>query len=127
MARKGKRAAKKSKTKKRAVKRGKTRTAKAKTKTKSRSRRKTVSSPSASSRNMQEPIPAQPAGRIGLRRPSNKPRAPGPKEPREISQAEPDARFGDARQPEANAREHPDGSIPPLERRPAYKNTDEGF
>lgn len=86
-----------------------------------------MSSPSASARNMQEPIPAQPAGRIGLRRPSNKPKAPGPKEPREIAQGEPDARFGDARQPEANAREHPDGSIPPLERRPAYKNTDEGF
>jgi hypothetical protein len=85
-----------------------------------------VSAPS-SPRNMNEPIPAQPAGRIGLRRPSNKPKAPGPKAPREISQAEPDARFGDQREPEANAREHPDGSIPPLERRPAYKNTDERF
>lgn len=86
-----------------------------------------MSSPSASSRNMREPIPAQPAGRIGIRRPSNKPRAPRPKEPREISQAEPDARFDDARESETTAREHPDGSVPPLERRPGYRNTDEGF
>jgi hypothetical protein len=86
-----------------------------------------VSSPSTSARNMREPIPAQPAGRIGLRRPSNKPKAPGTAQRREISQTEPDARFGDPRDPEANAREHPDGSIPPLERKPAYRNTDEGF
>lgn len=86
-----------------------------------------MASPSTSARNMQEPIPAQPAGRIGLRRPSNKPKAPGPKETREIAQAEPDARFGDQREPESTAREHPDGSRPPMERKAGYKNTDEGF
>ena len=86
-----------------------------------------MSSTASSPRNMSEPIPAQPAGRIGMRRPSNKPKMPGPKQPREISLAEPDARFDDAREPEANAREHPDGSMPPMERRPGYKNTDEGF
>jgi hypothetical protein len=131
MARKAARAPSRKLTRKRPAKRARSRTVKAgakkRTKAKASRRTKPVSSPSATSRNMQEPIPAQPAGRIGLRRPSNKPKAPGPKEPREISQAEPDARFGDARVPESNAREHPDGSIPPLERRPSYKNTDEGF
>jgi hypothetical protein len=125
----------KSKTKKATTKRNKVRNPKAKTKKRAKPKPRSakprradaVSSPSTSARNMQEPIPAQPAGRIGLRRPSNKPKAPGPKQPREISQAEPDARFGDARQPESNAREHPDGSIPPLERKPPYKNTDESF
>lgn len=86
-----------------------------------------MSAPVSSPRNMSEPIPTQPAGRIGMRRPSNKPKMPGPKVPRELAQAEPDARFGDAREPEANAREHPDGSMPPMERKAGYKNTDEGF
>lgn len=86
-----------------------------------------MSVPVSSPRNMNEPIPAQPAGRIGMRRPSNKPKSPGPKQPRELAQQEPDARFGDVREPEANAREHPDGSMPPMERRTGYKNTDEGF
>jgi hypothetical protein len=86
-----------------------------------------MSSPATATRNIKEPIPAQPAGRIGMRRPSNRPKKPGPKEPREIAQGEPDARFGDEREPETTAREHPDGSVPPLERRTGYKNTDEGF
>jgi len=80
-----------------------------------------------SARRQQEPIPAEPAGRIGVRRPSNEPKAPGSREPREIAQAEPDARFGDRREPEADARERPGGSMPPLERRAGYKNTDEQF
>ena len=141
MARKAARAkGRKSKTRKRPAKRAKFRRApKAKARrapkatTKKRAKRpqakreRSVSTPVSSPRNMNEPIPAQPAGRIGMRRPPNKPKMPAPKAPRELAQAEPDARFGDAREPEANAREHPDGSMPPMERKAGYKNTDEGF
>ena len=134
MARKTARAkGRKSKTRKGATKRAKTRRTTAKAKTKKRAKRpqakrvRSVSTPVSSPRNMNEPIPAEPAGRIGMRRPPNKPKMPVPKAPRELAQAEPDARFGDAREPEANAREHPDGSMPPMERKAGYKNTDEGF
>jgi hypothetical protein len=64
---------------------------------------------------------------MGMRRPSNQPKPPGQNEPRELAQAEPDARFDDPRKPESMAREHPDGSAPPLERHTQYKNTDEPF
>jgi hypothetical protein len=72
-------------------------------------------------------VPASPSGQIGQSRPSNQPKPPGKREPREIAQAEPDARFDDPRNPEANAREHPEGSMPPMERRVGYRNTDEGL
>ena len=72
-------------------------------------------------------IPSEPSGQIGLRRPSNEPKAPGPSVPRELAQAAPDARFDDPRKAESTAREHPDGSAPPLERVTQYKNTDEPF
>ena len=109
-----------------AKKRAKTTRKAAPKKTAKRGGRTKRSMKTRSARNSNERIPAEPAGRIGPRRPSNKPRMPGASEPRELAQAEPDARFGDRRQPQANAREHPDGSMPPLERR-GYKNTDEGF
>lgn len=116
---------KKAQTKKRRVKRGKAKAAPGK-KVKT-SRRKSVSTSAKSARRQREPIPADPAGRVGLRRPSNEPRAPGKREPREIAQAEPDARFDDPRRPDANAREHLDGSMPPMERKTGYRNTDEQF
>lgn len=68
-------------------------------------------------------VPASPSGQIGKKRPPNK--RPRRKEPHEIAKDEPDARFGDERQPNSDAREGPDGEVPPLERRPGYKNTDE--
>lgn len=70
-----------------------------------------------------EPIPAEPAGRIGLRRPSNVPFPPGRDNgPREIAQAEPDARFDDRREPGRTAHDFPDGEEPS-----GYKNTNEKF
>jgi hypothetical protein len=116
---------KKSKTKKRRVKPAKARAA---TKRKAKvSPRKSVSTSTKSARRQSEPIPADPAGRVGIRRPSNQPKPPGRSEPRELAQAEPDARFDDPRRPENNAREHSDGSMPPMERKAGYKNTDEQF
>ena len=123
--RKRKTAKKKAQTKKRGVKRSKAKAApRKKLKT---SRRRSVGTSTKSAKTQNEPIPAEPAGRIGLRRPSNEPKAPGKTEPREIAQAEPDARFDDPRRPEANVREHPDGSMPPMERKAGYRNTDEQF
>jgi hypothetical protein len=110
------------KAKKRGVKRGKAKAARRK-KAKP-NRRKSVG---RAARRQNEPIPAEPAGRIGLRRPSNQPKPPGKSEPRELAQAEPDARFDDPRRPENNAREHPDGSMPPMERKAGYRNSDEQF
>ena len=124
MARKTKRKSKAGKAKKRAKsRRSKRRAATAKAKT---SRSKPRSAAVKSARRQKEPIPAEPAGRIGLRRPSNLPKPPGPGEPRELAQAEPDARFGDRREPENDARD-PEGTVerPQGERR--YKNTDEPF
>jgi hypothetical protein len=72
-------------------------------------------------------IPSEPAGQIGLRRPLNQLKPPGQNSPRELAQAAPDARFDDPRRPQSTAREHPDGSAPPLERFTQYKNTDEPF
>lgn len=126
MARKAKRKKKAAKAKKRGAKRAKKgakrRVAKAKAKT-----QRTGSSSSATrkaARRQKEPIPAEPAGRIGLQRPSNLPKPPGQNEPRELAQAEPDARFGDRRQPEENARDPEEAAErSPDERR--YKNTDE--
>ena len=116
---------KKSKTRKRRVKPAKARAAsKRKAKT---SRRKSVGTSTKSARRQSEPIPADPAGRVGIRRPSNQPKPPGRSEPRELAQAEPDARFDDPRRPENNAREHPDGSMPPMERKAGYRNSDEQF
>jgi hypothetical protein len=116
---------KKSKTKKRRVKPAKARAA---TKRKAKaSPRKSVSTSTKSARRQSEPIPADPAGRVGIRRPSNQPKPPGRSQPRELAQAEPDARFDDPRRPENNAREHPDGSMPPMERKAGYRNTDEQF
>ena len=115
---------KKSKTRKRRVKPAKARAAsKRKAKT---SRRKSVGTSTKSARRQSEPIPADPAGRVGIRRPSNQPKPPGRPAPRELAQAEPDARFDDPRR-ENNAREHPDGSMPPIERKAGYRNTDEQF
>lgn len=91
------------------------------------SRRKSVGTSTKSARRQNEPIPADPAGRVGLRRPSNQPKLPGRSAPRELAQAEPDARFDDPRRPENNAREHPDGSMPPMERKAGYRNSDEQF
>ena len=72
-------------------------------------------------------IPASPSGRIGERRPSNQPKPPGRSEPRELAQSEPDARFGDQRAPENDAREDPEGTVPSIRRDARYKNTDEGI
>jgi hypothetical protein len=103
---------------KRSAKRKKSKTGKSKT-GKSRSARSVT-------RRQKEPIPAEPAGRIGIRRPSNQPKPPGRSEPRELAQAEPDARFGDLRQPEDNARD-PAATERETGRDRGYKNTDEGF
>jgi hypothetical protein len=130
----------KTKSRKRAPSKAKPRTAKFKTARRGARPRKARTSPSTrqaktrqgtrnasrpslkSQAKQAEPIPAEPAGRIGLRRPSNEPKAPGPKEPRELAQAEPDARFDDRREPERTAHDFPDGIDPS-----GYKNTDEKF
>jgi hypothetical protein len=117
---------KKSKPSKRRVKRAKKRAASKRKKAKA-SPRKSVGTSTKSARRQSEPIPADPAGRVGIRRPSNQPKSPRRPEPRELAQAEPDARFDDPRRPENNAREHPDGSMPPMERKAGYRNTDEQF
>jgi len=117
---------KKSKTRKRRVKPAKARAASKRKKVKA-SPRKSVGTSTKSARRRGEPIPADPAGRVGVKRPSNQPKPPGRSEPRELAQAEPDARFDDPRRPENNAREHPDGSTPPMERKAGYRNTDEQF
>ena len=120
--RKAKRSKKKArKPKKRVAKRATKRSAK-------RKKSKTGKSRPARSvtRRQKEPIPAEPAGRIGIRRPSNQPKPPGRSEPRELAQAEPDARFGDLRQPEDNARD-PAATEREAGRDRGYKNTDEGF
>jgi hypothetical protein len=130
MARKAKRKAK-TKKKKRTVKRARKRTGRrvakteAKSKTKSR-RAKSSSGTSKAARRQKEPIPAEPAGRIGIQRPSNRPKPPGQSEPRELAQAEPDARFDDRRQPEENARD-PGADSEEIGRDTNYKNTDERF
>ena len=124
MARKTKRKSKAGKAKKRAKSRSsKRRAATAKAKT---SRSKPKSAAAKSVRRQKEPIPAEPAGRIGISRPSNQPKPPGRSEPRELAQAEPDARFGDLRQPEDNARD-PAATEREAGRDRGYKNTDEGF
>lgn len=123
MARKAK---KKAKAKKRSVKRVKARTAKSAKKTRRRTKASTPKRAAAKSqRKQREPIPAEPAGRIGLRRPSNEPRAPGPREPQELAKTEPNARFGDLRDPENTAREISGGNDPRPDE--GYKNTDERF
>jgi len=124
MARKTKRKSKAGKANKRAKSRSsKRRAATAKAKT---SRSKPKSAAAKSVRRQTETIPAEPAGRIGIRRPSNQPKPPGRSEPRELAQAEPDARFGDLRQPEDNARD-PAATERETGRDRGYKNTDEGF
>jgi hypothetical protein len=72
-------------------------------------------------------VPASPSGRIGRKRPANRPLPPGKRQPQEIAKEEPDARFGDERLPESDAREQPDGVLPPSNRDRGYKNTDEDF
>jgi hypothetical protein len=123
MARKAKRKAKAAKSKKRGVRRSskstKRRVAKAKAKT--RRARSTKSS-----RSRKERVPSEPAGRIGLQRPSNQPKPPGREEPRELAQAEPDARFDDRRLPEDSARD-PGAESAETGRDSNYKNTDERF
>jgi hypothetical protein len=116
--------AKKRKPAKRAAKKSKAK--KSRAKTSSRKRAVKRKSP-GTARSAPRRVPSEPAGQIGLRRPSNQPKPPGQNEPRELAQAEPDARFDDPRKPESMAREHPDGSAPPLERSTQYKNTDEPF
>lgn len=138
MARRAKRktAKKKSRTAKKSAGKSKKKTAKSRskrpaakktrrTKTKKSSVKRRSSSKSRSARTKR--VPASPSGQIGQSRPSNQPKPPGKKKPHELAQAEPDARFDDPRNPEANAREHPEGSMPPMERRAGYRNTDEGF
>jgi hypothetical protein len=98
-------------------------TKRAKTKRSSAKRRSGSKSRSAKTKR----VPASPSGMIGQSRPSNQPKPPGKARPRELAQAEPDARFDDPRRPDNSAREHPDGSMPPMERQARYKNTDEQF
>jgi hypothetical protein len=98
-------------------------TKRAKTKRSSAKRRSGSKSRSAKTKR----VPASPSGMIGQSRPSNQPKPPGKSKPYELAQAEPDARFDDPRNPEANAREHPEGSMPPMERKAGYRNTDEQF
>jgi hypothetical protein len=68
--------------------------------------------------------PADPAGEIGSKRKRGR-SGPG-RDAHHIHRDEGDARI-DERLPEESAREHPDGSAPPLERKTQYKNTDEAF
>jgi hypothetical protein len=73
-------------------------------------------------------IPAEPSGRVGPKRPDNKPRRKSSRDVNELGKDnEPDARFGDERQPESGARDHPGGAHPPAGRAPRYRNTDEGL
>jgi len=119
--RKAKRKKKAGKPKKRVAKRATKRAVKRK-----KSKTRTSSSPRNDAQGRKERIPAEPAGRIGFKRPSNQPKPPGRAEPRELAQAEPDARFGDQRQPEDNA--HDPAATERETGRPAgYKNTDEGI
>jgi hypothetical protein len=70
-------------------------------------------------------IPAEPSGRIGPKRPDNKPRRKSSRDVNEIGKgSEPDARFDDERRPESDAREVPGGAP---HRKEHYKNTDEGI
>jgi hypothetical protein len=105
------------------AKRTKTKKKRTKAKNSSVKRRSNSKSRSAGAKR----VPASPSGMIGQSRPSNQPKPPGKSKPRELAQAEPDARFDDPRNPEANAREHPEGSMPPMERKAGYRNTDEQF
>jgi len=126
MVRKAKKSRTKAKSRRRVVKQAKARTAKSVKTTRRKARTpKSMRAAEKSPRKQQEPIPAAPAGRIGMKRPSNEPKAPGPKEPREIAQAEPDARFDDSREPESSAREIA-GSGRSGDTS-GYKNTDEKF
>jgi hypothetical protein len=127
MARTAKNRSKAKKSKKRAVKRAKTRSNKSasKVRRKARAPKRPRAAPK-SQRRQQEPIPADPAGRIGLTRPSNEPKAPGLREPQEIAKTEPDARFDDRRQPDRSAREIAGGDNRPAAE-DGYKNTDERF
>jgi hypothetical protein len=78
--------------------------------------------------NKRKKIPSEPSGRVGAKRPGNKPRRKSNRDINELdADNEPDARFGDKRQPESSAREQPGGTLPPMDRRGQYKNTDEGI
>lgn len=138
MARKAKKKAKtKSKTKKSKKVRAKSagrksaKTKAAKSRNKSRKAKSKAAQPRSSSTRSasseKDNIPASPSGRIGEQRPSNQPKFPGRKEPRELAQSEPNARFGDQRAPDNDAREDPEGTVPSDRRDTRYKNTDEGI
>ena len=116
----GRKSAKTRAAKSRSKSRGKPRKAKSKA-----ARPRAASTKSA--RTEEDKIPASPSGRIGERRPSNQPKRPGRSEPRELAQSEPDARFGDQRAPENDAREDPAGTALSNRREERYKNTDEGI
>ena len=107
--------------KKRVTKRATKRAAKRKA---SKTRR--GSSARSVTRRQKEPVPVEPAGRIGIKRPSNQPKPPGAGEPRELARAEPDARFDDRRLPEDDARD-PAATERETGRPAGYKNTDESF
>jgi hypothetical protein len=70
-------------------------------------------------------VPTDPAGEIGRKR--SRGRRGSGRDAHQVERGEaPDARIDD-RLPEQSAREHPDGSAPPLDRKAQYKNTDEAF
>jgi len=124
--RKAKRKKKTGKSKKRVAKRAAKRSTKRSKRSTKRKKPSPKRSTSAVSPRRKAQIPAEPSGRIGLKRPSNQPKPPGKAEPRELAQAEPDARFGDQRQPEDNAHD-PAATERETGRPGGYKNTDEGL